>query len=451
MPRLSRHRAAKACRPVLLAVAVVGLAAATGRADDPAAEALQRAEASQQQRIDLIRRLEPTVVSIFRVDSRNNELSPGSGSGVIISSDGYALTNFHVTQKTQTLRVGLPGGKVLKAHLCGVDRTGDIALIKIDADEPLPCAEMGSSGELVVGQWVVALGNPFMLATDFRPTVSLGVVSGLHRYLEGGGLFHKDLIYADAIQIDAALNPGNSGGPLFNLRGQLVGINGRIAPRRVRGMAVRRVNAGIGFAVPVDSIKMFLDEMKAGREVDRGYLGLDEVVPHDGGLLVKRIGEGTPAEIFGIELGDVVLTVDGAAVRDAGQMRNLLRRLPAGRRLNVELRRGHVTLTRSVQLAGIQSVAALRKAEIEAAGLFSRSLFREGRPDDEDDENDDDEGDDEDSDDAPPPQKDNGNPGDTPSPDAPPNGNEQPQDSNPGDGAPAPNGPDSDGQSQGEP
>ncbi len=447
MPRFSRHRAVKACRPMLLAAAVAGLAAATVRADDPAAEALQRAEALQQQRIDLIRRLEPTVISIFRVDSRSNELSAGSGSGVIISSDGYALTNFHVTQKTQTLRVGLPGGKVLNARLCGVDRTGDIALIKIDADEPLPCAEMGSSAELAVGQWVVALGNPFMLATDFRPTVSLGVVSGLHRYLEGGGLFHKDLIYADAIQIDAALNPGNSGGPLFNLRGQLVGINGRIAPRRVRGMAVRRVNAGIGFAVPIDSIKLFLDDMKAGHEVDRGYLGLDEVVPHEGGLLVKRIGEGTPAEIFGIDVGDIILSVDGTAVRDPGQMRSLLRRLPAGRRLDVVLRRGPVTITRTVQLAGIQSVAALRQAEIEAADLFSRSLFRNGRPDDEDEEDENDEG----NGDAPQPQKDHSNPADAPSPDAPQNGDEQPQNSKANHRSPAPEDSDSDDPSQGEP
>ncbi|MBN2584023.1 MAG: trypsin-like peptidase domain-containing protein [Planctomycetes bacterium] len=368
--------------PAVLLAALWASGPAACRADE-LDDALQRAEAAQQQRIDLIRRLEPTVISIFRVSERNNELAAGSGSGVIISSDGYALTNFHVTQKTRTLRVGLPGGKVLTAHLCGLDRTGDIALIKIDSDEPLPAVEMGTSSDLVVGEWVIALGNPFMLATDFRPTVSLGVVSGLHRYLEGGGAFRKDLIYADAIQIDAALNPGNSGGPLFNLRGQLVGINGRIAPRLVRGMEVRRVNAGIGFAVPVDSIKMFMDDMKAGHEVDRGYLGLDDVRPHDGGLLVQSVGDGSPAEIFGIETGDIVLTVDGTDVHDVGQMKNLLRRLPAGRRLKIELRRGETTIKKTVQLAGVQSVAALRQAEIEAATMFSRSLFRDNDQDDD--------------------------------------------------------------------
>jgi S1-C subfamily serine protease len=392
-------------RLAVVAVGVVVVLGFTARAEDEIDSALARAEAQERQRIELIRRLEPTVVSIFRVNPRNNELAAGSGSGVIISSDGYALTNFHVTQKTQVLRVGLPGGKVLTARLCGVDRTGDIALIKIDAEEPLAFAEMGESSGLVVGQWVLALGNPFMLATDFRPTVSLGVVSGLHRYLEGGGPFRKDLIYADAIQIDAALNPGNSGGPLFDLNGRLVGINGRIAPRRVRGMAIRRVNAGIGFAVPVDSIKMFLDDLKAGHEVDRGYLGIDTVDPHNGGLLVKEISDGSPADIFGIEAGDVVVAIDGTAVYDAGQMRNLLRRLPAGRRINVDLRRGGTALSRTVQLAGIQSVAALRQAELQAASLFSPDLFRRPAGDDDGDGDGGDEGDrgddDEDRDRAP--------------------------------------------------
>ncbi|NIA21590.1 MAG: PDZ domain-containing protein [Anaerolineaceae bacterium] len=309
----------------------------------------------------------PTVISVFRVNDRTKQLSPGTGSGVIISSDGYALTNFHVTRKTPNLRVGRPGGKVLEARLCGLDRTGDIALIKIDSDEPLPFAPLGSSDALQVGQWVIAMGNPFMLATDFRPTVSLGVVSGLQRYLPGGGLLRQNLIYADAIQIDAALNPGNSGGPLFNMQGQLVGINGRIAARRVRGMSWRRINAGIGFAVPIDSIKMFLDDLKAGHEVDRGYLGVYETDLKDGGLMIKSIRDESPAEIFGLKEGDVLLQLDGRRIQGPGQLRNFVQTRPAGRRVKISLRRDGKVMTRTVQLGGIQSVAALRIAE-RAAG-----------------------------------------------------------------------------------
>jgi serine protease Do len=368
--------------PVFAAVAVMVCCPAGGLSGPPpcrAAEpdnALGRAEKVQQRRISLIKRMTPTVISVFRVNQRTGELAAGTGSGVIISSDGYALTNFHVTRKTRSLRVGCPGGKVLEAQLCGLDRTGDIALIKIDSTEPLPFAPLGSSDALAVGEWVIAMGNPFMLATDFKPTVSLGVVSGLRRYLPGGGLLQQDLIYADAIQIDAALNPGNSGGPLLNMRGQLVGINGRIAPRRVRGMNWRRINAGIGFAVPIDSIKMFLDDLKAGHEVDRGYLGIDKTQLQSDGLLIESIRPESPAKIFGIKVGDVLLRMDGQVIRGPGQMRNFVRTRPAGRRIKVLLRRDGEEITKTVQLGGIQSVASLRMAEYAAGGLLP--------PDDED-------------------------------------------------------------------
>ena len=349
------------------------------QADSP----LLRAERIQQQRIRLIQRMTPTVISIFRVNQRTGELDPGTGSGIIISSDGYALTNFHVTLKTRSLRVGRPGGKVLEARLCGLDRTGDVALIKIDSDDPLPFAPLGSSDALAVGEWVIAMGNPFMLATDFKPTVSLGVVSGLHRYLPGGGLLRQNLIYADAIQIDAALNPGNSGGPLLNMQGQLVGINGRIAPRRVRGMNWRRINAGIGFAVPIDSIKMFLDDLKAGHEVDRGYLGVDQTDMQDDGLIIKSIRRESPAEIFGLKDGDLLLRLDGQRIRGPGQLNNFVQTRPAGRRIKVELRRDGEVITKTVQLGGIQSVASLRMAEYAAGGLLPQD------DDDDQDTNDD--------------------------------------------------------------
>jgi S1-C subfamily serine protease len=322
------------------------------------------AEKAERLRVELIARLTPSVISVFRVSNKGDEMAAGSGSGVIISPDGYALSNFHVTETFRELRVGLPGGKIYKARLCGLDRTGDIALIKIESKEPLPAAKLGSSAALTVGDPVITMGNPFMLATDFNPTVSLGIVSGLHRYLTGAGLMSKDLIYADAIQVDAALNPGNSGGPLFNMAGEVVGINGRIAPRHVQGMAIQKLNAGIGFAVPIDGIKAFLDELKAGHEVDRGYLGVSKAEPAEGGLKIQKIAEESPAELFGLKEGDVILRLDGTPIYGHGQLENMIQVHPAGTRVKFEVRRGSEVLQRTVQLAGIQTVALLKLAEM---------------------------------------------------------------------------------------
>jgi len=354
-----------------LAIGGAGRSAALAESAEAQLAAADRVEAA---RVALIARLSPTVISVFQVKA-NGELGGSAGSGVIISADGYALTNFHVAAEavsrnnrsgqgpSRAFRVGLPGGKILKAKLCGVDRTGDVALIKIECESPLPFARLGSNGRLRVGEWIIAMGNPFLLATDFRPTVSFGVVSGLHRYLTGDGLFQKDLIYADAIQIDAALNPGNSGGALFNMAGELVGINGRISPRQVAGLKVQKKSGGIGFAVPIDGIKMFLEELKAGHEVDRGYLGAVSEPGDEGGARIEAIAADSPAELFGLKAGDVIVSVAGEAVQGPGELENLIQLHPAGTRLELEIRRGEKLFAQSVQLGGIQATAALGVGE----------------------------------------------------------------------------------------
>jgi S1-C subfamily serine protease len=351
-----------------------GLAPAAARADTVEAQ-LAAADRVERAREDLIARLSPTVISVFRVQA-NGDLAPSAGSGVVISADGYALTNFHVAGDvtarsnrpgqgpSRDFRVGLPGGKILKAKLCGVDRTGDVALIKIESPSALPFARLGSNARLRVGEWIIAMGNPFLLATDFRPTVSFGVVSGLHRYLTGDGLFQKDLIYADAIQIDAALNPGNSGGALFNMAGELVGINGRISPRVVAGLKVQKKSGGIGFAVPIDGIKLFLDELKAGHEVDRGYLGATSATAEEDGARIEAIAVDSPAELFGLRPGDVVLRVEGEAVHGPGEMENLIQLHPAGTRITLQIRRDGKVFDQQVQLGGIQATAALGIGEL---------------------------------------------------------------------------------------
>src|SRR5262249_20547032 len=178
-------------------------------------------------------------VCIFPEGSRS-----GGGSGVVIDSQGYGLTNFHVVRPLLAERRGeggLSDGKTYPLEVLGIDPGGDVAMFKIKNDKPFYPAPLGDSDTLRVGDWTLAMGNPFLLAEDFRPTVTCGFVSGLHRYQRGEG---RALVYTDCIQVDTSINPGNSGGPLFDLRGDLVGINGRISVAE-RG----RVNVGLGYAI----------------------------------------------------------------------------------------------------------------------------------------------------------------------------------------------------------
>ena len=167
---------------------------------------------AQQQRIAAMEKATKAAVAVF---------SPGGGgggSGVVISPDGYALSNFHVVKPTGNyMQCGMADGKLYDAVLVGIDPTGDVALIKLLGRDDFPTAELGDSDLVRAGDWCFAVGNPFLLATDFQPTISYGIVSGVHRYQPPAGTL---LEYADCIQTDAAINPGNSGGPLFNAQGR---------------------------------------------------------------------------------------------------------------------------------------------------------------------------------------------------------------------------------------
>lgn len=359
-------------RRLALSLMAVAVSAAAVRGD----AGLDRIRQAETERVALIQRISQSVISVFRVNKTSGDLAQGSGSGVIISADGYALTNFHVTGPAEELRVGLPGGRIYKAERLGIDPTGDIAMLKIESGEPLPYAALGSSQDLRVGQWVIAIGNPFLLATDFRPTVSLGIVSGLHRFLPGSGMFGHQLIYADAIQVDAALNPGNSGGPLFNTRGELVGINGRITIRQVQGMRMSKVNMGVGFAVPLDAIQPFLSDLKAGRDVDRGYLGIGQTKPTEAGLEIGGVDPDSPADIYGFRAGDVLLHIDGRPVVDPAELQNIILLKPAGARVAIDFKRGDQALSRNVQLAGLQAAVWLRVVHLQAKAPNRFSVLR---------------------------------------------------------------------------
>lgn len=305
--------------PVWLA-AVIALSAGPMFATE--AEVLQ----AQQTRIDVVKKAAPTVVAIFSPDGN------GGGSGVLISPDGYALSNFHVTSACgDFMKCGLNDGVLYDAVIVGIDPTGDVALIKLLGRDDFPHAPLGNSDLLSAGDWTYAMGNPFLLATDFQPTVTFGMISGIHRYQYPAGTF---LEYTDCIQVDTSINPGNSGGPLFNAAGELVGINGRIAVEK-RG----RVNVGAGYAISINQIKHFMGQLRGGHVVDHATLGATVRSGSDRTVLVDSILESSDAYRRGLREDDEVISFAGRPIGSVNQFKNILGIYPKGWSLPLVYRR----------------------------------------------------------------------------------------------------------------
>lgn len=235
------------------------------------------------------------------------------GSGVITSADGYILTNNHVIKNADEINVRFANHEEYSATIIGRDEKTDLALVKIDPKNPLPFASFGDSEKLRVGDWVVAIGNPF----GFEQTVTAGIVSAKGRTLGGGS-------YQNFIQTDASINPGNSGGPLFNLKGEMVGVNTAIYSRNGG-------NIGIGFAIPVNMAKNVIAQLKETGKVTRGWLGVmiqhvnQEIAEQFGlerpiGALVGEVSPDSPAEKGGIKAGDIIIEYMG---KEVGQMNML--------------------------------------------------------------------------------------------------------------------------------
>ena len=298
---------------------------------------------AQQQRIEAIARAARSTLSIFPGGS-----VAGGGSGVIISADGYALTNFHVAQPCGNyLRCGLNDGRLYDAVLVGVDPTGDVALIKLLGRDDFPAAELGDSDSLQVGEWCFAVGNPFLLSTNLQPSVSYGMVSGVHRYQYPSGTL---LEYTDCIQTDAAINPGNSGGPLFNAAGQLIGINGRCSFEK-RG----RVNVGVGYAISINQIKNFLGDLRSGRIVDHATLGAIVGTDEDGRVVVTNIIESSDAYRRGLRYGDEIVAFAGRPVTTVNGFKNVLGIFPHGWRMPLSYRRDGQRFDILVRLAALHT------------------------------------------------------------------------------------------------
>jgi len=298
----------------------------------PAADEVKAAEAA---RIQAIESVAGAVVAIY-----GNERQ-GGGSGVVFDSAGYALTNHHVIAgSAEGGWAGLADGKLYRWQLIGTDPGGDLAIIKLEGKSAFPAAPLGNSDVVNVGDWALAMGNPFNLAEDQRPTVTLGIVSGVRRFQEGSGL--NQLVYGNCIQVDSSINPGNSGGPLFNLGGQIIGINGR-GSFEERG----RVNVGLGYAISSNQIKHFIPELLATKIAQHGTLDA-QFSNREAGVICHTLNLDSPAAKAGLALGDKLLAFEETPIDDANQFTNLLSTYPA--RWPVELALEHEGQARTIHV-----------------------------------------------------------------------------------------------------
>lgn len=280
----------------------------------------------------LIAKLKPAVINIFSTKVTGIKQDPwgiygskyhysrGLGTGFIINSEGYALTNNHVVERAAAIQVRLSDERIFKAKVIGRDKRADLALIRIIGARNMPTAKLGDSDALRVGDWVIAIGNPFGLAH----TVTTGIVSAKERVIGTSP-------YEDFIQTDASINPGNSGGPLFDMQGRVVGIN----------TAIHKSGYGIGFAVPINLAKAILPQLKTRGRVIRGWLGVSirtytrEVARalgqrHFKGVLIAQVIQGMPAEQAGIRGGDVIVSFHGRRIKRSVELSRAIAISPPG-------------------------------------------------------------------------------------------------------------------------
>ena len=278
-------------------------------------EKMQLVREYQNQRIEAIQRVEQSVIAIYGEDRG------GGGSGVVISPSGLALTNHHVIAGAGVAGWGgMSGDKMYRWKLIGTDPGGDVSLIQMISESPLPWSPLGDSDQVRVGDWALAMGNPFILTEDQSPTVTLGIVSGVKRYQYGAG--KNQLVYGNCIQVDSSINPGNSGGPLFNFNGEVIGINGR-GSFEARG----RVNVGLGYAISSNQIRNFIPDLLATKLTEHGTLDCN-FSDRNGKVVCSTINKDAPAARAGLQLGDELIEFEGVEITTANQFTNLICTLP---------------------------------------------------------------------------------------------------------------------------
>jgi serine protease Do len=290
------------------------------------------------------------------------------GSGVIVSPDGYIVTNSHVIEQSSEIKVTLYDKRSFRARIVGIDAKTDIAIIRINTTD-LPVIPWGDAEKLQVGEFVLAIGNPFLLSH----TVTMGIVSAVGRADVGIA------DYEDFIQTDAAINPGNSGGPLVNIKGELIGINTAIFSR-TGGYQ------GIGFAVPSNMVKVVMDQLIKAGKVTRGWIGItiQELTPelaqqfglkYSDGVLVSDVYRGSPAQRAGIMRGDIILEYNGKKVQDVGLFRNAVAQSAIGSQVQIRIMRRDREMTVPVTIAELPADAADRRSESAQGGNAAENVL----------------------------------------------------------------------------
>jgi serine protease Do len=284
------------------------------------------------------------------------------GTGFIIDQEGFILTNNHVVEQTEELKVRLSDDKEFKAQIVGRDPKTDLALIKINADRPLVPLILGDSDKVEVGDWVVAIGNPFGLGN----TVTAGIVSAKYRQLGGGP-------YDNFIQTDASINPGNSGGPLLDLDGEVIGVNSAI-------FSESGGNIGIGFAIPINMAKQLLPQLKEGK-VRRSWIGviIQDITPElkaklglgtEEGALVSDVVSGGPADKTGIKRGDVILRFDDKAIRSTHELPFVVASTPIGKTVVIEVMRANQRMNLQIKTEELKEEAEEETTANEAGAYL---------------------------------------------------------------------------------
>ena len=253
-----------------------------------------------------------------------------SGSGVVISPDGYVLTNTHVVENASKISVTLSGGDEYDAEVIGFDTTSDLALLLLNGNN-FAFAEMGDSDDLIIGEWVIALGNPFELfSVSNQPTASVGIISANH--MDFGMQKESGRVLQNMMQTDAAINPGNSGGPLVNTEGKVIGINTFI----FTGSNYNRGSIGIGFAIPINTAKRIAKELKTSGSIDRSFttgLVVQPLtrsmirhlnIPFRDGVIVVHVDKNSSAQKAGIAIGDIIITAAGNKVNSPSDIRDII-------------------------------------------------------------------------------------------------------------------------------
>ena len=320
--------------------------------------------------VNVVTRSKPAIVGVFVSGIEEAQSHDRVGSGFIFRKDGYILTNHHVVHDARYITVTLLDSSRFEAELVGTDQITDVAVLKIERDEAFPVIPFADSSRVRVGQFAIAIGNPFGL--DY--TVTTGVVSGKSRSVLRGISFIR---YQDFIQTDAWINTGSSGGPLLNIRGEVIGINAlirRIGNENTSAPAM----PGAGFAIPINLVKSVGDQLIANGRVIRGYLGI-EMRPARGGIRVRRIIRDAPAYLGGLRRNDIIFEYNGNAVKKVVELQMLVAESQVGERSVIKvLRQGHERILNVTigemppELAG--QTVEIKSVAWEILGLSVRKL-----------------------------------------------------------------------------